>query len=105
MSEALSLAFKGSKNHRKRIRLTRRTRQMLKMGLRQPPPRCEPSQTRYQRFHATKTHSGHGSRATCRFGVNLDAKSKCILAESQAWIEDNQEKHQNDRSHDHGANL
>ena len=55
MSEALSLAFKGSKNHRKRIRLTRRTRQMLKMGLRQPPPRCEPSQTRYQRFHATKT--------------------------------------------------
>ncbi len=57
MSEALSLAFKGSKNHRKRIRLTRRTRQMLKMGLRQPPPRCEPSQTRYQRFHATKTHS------------------------------------------------
>jgi hypothetical protein len=51
------------------------------------------------------THSGHGSRATCRFGVNLDAKSKCILAESQAWIEDNQERHQNDRSHDHGANL
>jgi hypothetical protein len=31
--------------------------------------------------------------------------SKRILAESQAWIEDNQEKHQNDRSHDHGANL
>jgi hypothetical protein len=59
MSEALSLAFKGSKNHRKRIRLTRRTRQMLKMGLRQPPPRCEPSQTRYQRFHATKTQGGH----------------------------------------------
>ncbi len=53
----------------------------------------------------TMTHSGHGSRATCRFGVNLDAKSKCILAESQAWIEDNQERHQNDRSHDHGANL
>jgi hypothetical protein len=51
------------------------------------------------------THSGHGSRATCRFGVNLDAKSKRILAESQAWIEDNQEKHQNDRSHDHSANL
>ena len=62
MSEALSLAFKGSKNHRKRIRLTRRTRQMLKMGLRQPPPRCEPSQTRYQRFHATKTLSGHLKR-------------------------------------------
>ena len=51
------------------------------------------------------THSGHGSRAACRFGVNLDAKSKRVLAESQAWIEDNQEKHQNDRSHVHGANL
>ncbi len=51
------------------------------------------------------THRGHGSRATCRFGVNLDAKSKCILAERQARIKDNQEKHQNDRSHDHGVNL